>query len=449
MSIDEVRGPVLRPGDDGYDEERSGFQALAAHRPDIVVGALDAADVRAAVAHAVAHGLPVAVQATGHGLPVAAEGGLLISTRRMSGVRIDPAAGTARIEAGVRWSAVIEAGAAHGLAPLSGSAPSVGAVSYTLGGGIGLLARRYGYAADQVRAVEVVTADARLRHVTADGEPDLFWALVGGRGNFGVVTALEIGLVPVARLYGGALHFDAGVVDGVPAAWREWAASVPEEMTSSVALIPFPDAPQVPAELRGRTVTHVRIAYAGDPERGERLVAPLRALGPRLKDTVRDLPYTESHTVHNDPQGPVATYSTHTLLRELPPRAMATLTDLFAAERPVIEVRHLGGALAKPQGAPNAVGGRDAEWLVGVMSRLTPGADPAPVRPLHRRVRDALAPWSTGGHALTFLYGENATADQVRTAYDADDHRRLSELKAVWDPANVFRLNHNIPPAGV
>ena len=435
-----VKGPVFRPGDEGYDDERAGFQALARHRPDVIVGVTDAADVRAAVAYAAANGLPVAVQATGHGMPITADGGLLISTRRMTGVRIDPEAATARIEAGVRWERVIEEAARHGLAPLSGSAPSVGAVSYTLGGGLGLMARRYGYAVDQVRAIEVVTADGELREVTAATEPELFWALLGGRGNFGVVTALEIGLVPVTGLYGGGLFFD--LATGVVKDWAEWTQGLPEEMTSSVAVIPFPDAPQVPEAFRGRRVAHVRIAYTGGPEAGERLLEPLRAIGPRLVDSVKELPYTESGSIHNDPAEPMAYYATHSLLRELPARAVDALP---AAERAILEIRHLGGALAKPGLGP--VVNRDAHYQVGVLSRLAPGGDPGEVRPLHRQVREALSPWATGGRSLNFLYGENTTPDQVRLAYDPDDYRRLAALKAVWDAGNLFRLNANIPPA--
>ncbi|MEU7742240.1 FAD-binding oxidoreductase [Nonomuraea sp. NPDC049158] len=438
--MDMLKGPVFRPGDEGYDDERAGFQALARHRPDVIVGATDAADVRAAVAMAAANGLPVAVQATGHGMPMAAEGGLLISTRRMTGVRVDPETATARIEAGVRWARVIEEGARHGLAPLSGSAPSVGAVSYTLGGGLGLMARRYGYAVDQVRAVEVVTADGVLREVTAATEPDLFWALLGGRGNFGVVTALEIGLVPVTALYGGGLFFD--LATDVVRRWAEWTRDLPEEMTSSIAVIPFPDAPQVPEVFRGRRVGHVRIAYTGGPEEGERLLEPLRAIGPRLVDSVKELPYTESGSIHNDPAEPMAYYATHSLLRELPARAVDALLE---TERLILEIRHLGGALDKPGLGP--VVNRDAQYQVGVLSRLAPGGDPGEVRPLHDGVREALSPWDTGGRGLNFLYGENTAPAQVRLAYDPEDYRRLAALKAVWDAGNLFRLNANIPPA--
>ncbi|WP_188195558.1 FAD-binding oxidoreductase [Nonomuraea sp. SYSU D8015] len=432
---------ILHRDDSAYDAERSGFQLLAAHEPDLIVPAAGPDDVRQAVTRAAAADLPVAVQATGHGLPVAATGGLLITTGRMNAVRVDPATATARVEAGATWERVIEEAARHGLAPLSGSSPAVGAVSYTLGGGIGLLARRYGYAADQVRALDVVTADGEPRHVTPDS--DLFWALVGGRGNFGVVTAMEIGLVPVSMLYGGALWYDTDHLEDVLRTWAEWTGSLPDEMTSSIAIIPFPDVPQAPPPFRGRRVAHVRVAYTGGPEEGEELLRPLRAAGPRLVDTVGELPFTASDTIHSDPKDPAGYFATHTLLGARP-----ELDALLDARDVVVEVRHLGGALAKPQGHPNSVGNRDAAYYAGVLSpRLAPGTDTGALRPAHDRVMRALEPWATGGCVLNFLYGDNATPDEVRKAYEPEDYERLRRLKAEWDPRNLFRLNHNIPPA--
>ncbi|TMR12680.1 FAD-binding oxidoreductase [Nonomuraea zeae] len=428
-----------------YDTERAGFQRLALHEPDLVVPAASPEDVREAVAHAAAAGLPVAVQAAGHGLPVPATEGLLINTNRLSSVTVDPVTATARIEAGARWHQVIAEAARHGLAPLSGSSPGVGAVPYTLGGGLSLMARPYGYAADQVRAIDVVTADAEPRHVTPgdDLHGDLYWALVGGRSNFGVVTALEIGLVPVERIYGGALYFDAGHAGEALRTWAAWTASLPDEMTSSIAIIPFPDAPQAPERFRGRTVATVRIAFTGGAEEGEDLVRPLRAIGPRLVDTVGVMPYTASASIHDDPTEPAGYYATHSVLRELPPAAVDALLDVTGC---VVEVRHLGGALSKPQSYPNSVGNRDAGYSASLLSPgLAPGTDTTALRPAHDRARDALAPWSTGGRLLNFLYGENATPEEVRRAYEPADYRRLAELKAEWDPRNMFRLNHNIP----
>ncbi len=445
----QVRGPVFMPNDEGYDAERGGFQTAQQHRPDLIVGATGAADVRAAVEFAAIRGLPVAVQGTGHALlSVAAEGGVLITTHRMSGVRVDAEARTAWLEAGVRWEQVIHEAAPHGLTPLSGSAPHVGAVSYTLGGGLGLLSRRYGYAADHVRRIDVVTADGQLRHITAHSDPDLFWALRGGRDNFGVVTGLGIDLFPVARLYGGGLFFDTELVADVLDAYRHWTTTVPDELTSSVALIPFPDIPQVPEPLRGRFVAHVRIAYAGDAEAAKRLVAPLRAVGSRLMDTLEEMPYTAAGSIYNDPTNPHAYSADNAMLRELDASALRAVLELAGPDAPVpciVQLRHLGGALARPPAIANSVGHRDAQYLLIVLSPLD-GFDISTVRLVHQGLIEALAPWTTG-RCLNYMYGEKSSAEQVRTAYDPDDYRRLAELKAVYDPTNIFRLNHNIPPA--
>ncbi|WP_317891379.1 FAD-binding oxidoreductase [Saccharopolyspora pogona] len=298
---DLVQGPVFLPGDADYDTERSGFQTFGQRRPKVVVAAVDADDVKAAIGFAAARDLPVAVLSTGHGVAAEVEGEVLITTGRMSDVRIDGERRTAWFAAGVRWGQVVEAAAEFGLAPLSGGAPHVGAVSYTLGGGLGHLSRSYGYTADHVRSIEVVTADGQLRRVTAESDPELFWALRGAGGNFGVVTGMEVDLMPVSHLYGGALYFDAHLIGDLLRAWQEWTRDVPDEMTSSVALVPFPDIPALPEPLRGRHVVHVRIAYAGDPAAGEELVEPLRAVGPRLIDSVREMPYREVGSICNDP----------------------------------------------------------------------------------------------------------------------------------------------------
>jgi FAD/FMN-containing dehydrogenase len=445
----QVRGPVLTPGDEHYDAERAGNQTARSHRPAVLVGASGPADVQQAVLFARRHGLAVAVQGTGHALAaVAAEGGVLINTSRMTGVRVDTEARTAWVAAGVAWDQVIHEAAPAGLAPLAGSAPGVGVVSYTLGGGLGLLSRRYGYAADHVRSIDVVTADGRLRQVTATSDPDLFWALRGGRDNFGVVTGLEIDLMPVPSLYGGGLFFDYSSAREVFDTYVQWSAGMPEEMTSSLAVISFPDAPVLPPPLRGRHVVHVRIAYSADDlGAGKDLVAPLRALGP-FNDTVRELPYSEMGTIHNDPPVPGTFESATTLLGELDTDAVAALLDRVGPHAPVphvVELRHLGGRLARPADVANAVGNRDAHYLLNVVSRLE-RADIGDIRPAHEQLVEALAPWSTGGRALTFLNGQRDT-EYVRSAYDPEDYRRLTEIKAAYDPENLFRLNHNIPPA--
>ncbi|MFI5523811.1 FAD-binding oxidoreductase [Streptomyces platensis] len=475
----QVRGPVLLPGDDGndgydgYDAERSGFQLARRHRPAVIVGAQCAEDVVAAVRFARDHGLPVAVQATGHGLSAATEGGLLISTRRMAGVRVDAAAGTARVEAGVVWGQVVEAAAPHGLAPLNGSSPGVGVISYTLGGGVGVLARTYGFAADLVRSVDLVTADARLRQVTADSDPELFRALLGGGHGLGVVTAMEFGLVPVAGLYGGQLVFGGEQLDKALAAYLRWTETVPGELTSSLALIAYPDLPQLPDPLRGRYLAQIRIAYTGSAAEGERLVAPLRAVGPRVSDDLREMPYAESHTIHRDPADPHAYDGDNALLSGLDAAALrrvAALTGPAAPDMCVVQLNHLGGALATGGATAGTVGHRDARYALRVLSPLAGHAEDgsssdaadraadrarhaealAAVRARHAEALAAVAPWRLG-RSVNFLFGPHGdrpdAAEVARSVHDTAAHHRLTRLKARHDPANLFRFHPAATPA--
>ncbi|MFD9909047.1 FAD-binding oxidoreductase [Streptomyces sp. NPDC059063] len=443
---------TFRPGQEGYEDELAGFQTGFAQRPDIVFAASGVDDVVAAVRYAAEAGLPVGVQATGHGLPDAARGGVLISTRRMDSVAVDADARTVKIGAGVRWGQVVAAAAEHGLAPLNGSAPSVGAVSYTLGGGLGILAREFGYAADHVRSLDVVTADGTLRHVTADSEPELFWGLLGGGAALGVVTGLEIGLVPVARLYGGALTFDGRAVDpaAILRAYADWAATVPDEVTSSVAALVYPDLPMLPEHLRGRYLVTVRVAYTGEAAEGERLVAPLRAIGPVFSDDLRELPYSESHTIHSDPDFPHSYYGESRLLTALDDTAglarVLSLTGPDADRMHVVQLNHLGGALARPAG--NAVPHREAAWLLRVLSPLDatePDAtDRETLRKLYAQAYGELAPHVLGG-SLNFTF---ASGDRPDGLYDAPTRKRLAGLKATYDPANLFRRNYGVGDAG-
>ncbi|MFB9907577.1 FAD-binding oxidoreductase [Allokutzneria oryzae] len=433
---------TITPDHARYDAERSGFQTAFDHRPAVIVAATGAEDVRAAVGLARARGLPVAVQATGHGRAGAADDFVLINTRGMTGVRVDAEHRTAWVEAGAQWHHVITAAAPHGLAPLSGSAPEVGAVGYTLGGGIGLLARQYGYAADHVRAIEVVTSDARLRHVTEDSDPDLFWALRGGRDNFGVVTGIEIDLVPVATFYGGGLHFDVERVPDVVSGYLAWSTTVPEEVTSSIGLIVMPDLPMVPEPLRGRYVAHIRIAYTGDD--GDRLVAPLRALGPRLIDRLGEMPFTEAGSIYNDPTRPHGYVGDNAMLTELDESALREVLDLTGPQSPVmsiVDIRHLGGALSREPEAPNAVGHRAAQYILRVLSPLD-NADASTVHSLHTKAFDAVRAW-TLGRSPNFVYGKG---NSVSESYEPQDLKRLEHLKALYDRENLFRVNQNIQP---
>ncbi|MEV4399175.1 FAD-binding oxidoreductase [Nonomuraea sp. NPDC049607] len=448
---DSVKGPVFLPGDPGYAEEAEGFDRSVVHHPAVIVGAAGADDVVAAVRFARDHGLGVAVQATGHGVGLPADGGLLISTRRMDGHRIDPERRTVRLEAGALWREVIPSAARHGLAPLNGSAPFVGAVSYTLGGGIGVLSRRYGYAADHVRTIEVVTADGELRTASEEENTDLFWALRGGKGNFGVVTSLEVELVEVSRIYGGGLYFPAESIRDVLHFYRTWVAGVPDELSSSFFMMPWPDVPEVPEELRGRFAMHLRLSYLGSPQEGARLVEPLREIATPLLDTVTDIPYTEVGTIHNDPPTPGSYHINSFQLTHLDHDAVEAILALVGPgsnSAVGIEIRHLGGALARPPRLPNAVAHTTAQFQLYSAGVLGIGEDQA-VYAGHDRVIKTLAPWNSGTRMLNFMAGVAHTdPEDVRQAFTPEAYERLVAVKTAHDPGNMFRFNHNIPPAG-
>jgi FAD/FMN-containing dehydrogenase len=443
-----LHGSLYLPGEAGYDDARAGYNLAVAHRPAAVVEASGVADVMAAVAFASRHELPIGVLSTGHGASVPADGAILINLRRVRGVRVDPIAAVARIEAGARWADVVHEAAAFGLAPLSGSSPQVGAVGYILGGGLGLLSRTFGYAADHVRNIDVVTRHGMLRHTSPHQFADLFWALRGGKGNFGVVTSIEIGLFPVPRLYGGGLYFRGSSAAEVLSGYRRWVRTVPDELGSSIALTRFPWQPDLPEELRGRFVVHVRMAYPGTATEGEQLVRPLRRIGLPLLDTVTDRPYSTSGEIHHDPTEPFAFTEASTCLREFNEDAADELVHLAGPDSTcplrLVELRHLGGALALSPQVPNAVGNRDANFLLylaGIAGTTT-------VPEYAQLVLDRMAPWSTGQSLPNFLGAADTTPERVRAAYTSEDYRRLVRVKRAYDPENLFRITHNIPPTG-
>ena len=441
----QVAGPVLVPGDEGYPAEHTGFDLSVPQHPALVVGATTADDVVAAVDFARSHHLGVGVQATGHGPTVAADGGLLINTSRMTDLDVDSAGSSARLQAGTVWSQVIEAAAPFGLAPLAGSAPSVGAVSYSLGGGIGVLSRRFGFAADHVRAIDVVTADGELRRVTAETEADLFWGMRGAGSNFGVVTSIEVDLVAVPELYAGGLFFPGDERAAVLAAFVQSTSAAPDALSLSVAVYTFPDLPDLPEPLRGRHCCHVRVAHQGPATEAETFLGALRGAGTLLLDTVRPLPLTDIGTIHNDRTAPLDVHSRSLVLDQLAGDLLETLVAHTGPEAPsLVELRHLAGALGRPPAIANAVGHRGG--VANVFTTAYPTDDHTAADAEQERLMADLGRWSDGGALSTFLLGSRVTPDDVRAAYRPQDYDRLVKLKTHWDPDNLFRFNQNIPP---
>jgi FAD/FMN-containing dehydrogenase len=392
--------------------------------------------------------LPIAVQATGHGPSVSAQGAMLINTRHMKTVTVDPVRSTAVIEAGAKFLPVIEAASVHGLSPLVGSTPDVSAVGYLTGGGLPLLGRRYGIAANLVRSIDVVTADGRLRHVTPASDADLFWAIRGGKSNFGVVTRIQTDLQPLERIYGGGLYFAGRRLREILHAWHDWTSLLDERMSTSIAVLRLPRGHGIPGFADGEPTVHIRVAYAGAADTGANLVEPLRSLGPDL-DTVAEIPSARIGEVHNDPLEPSPVSDRGALLHELDGLAMDRIADLIGpdADLPpgMVEIRLLGGAHQREPDVPAALGTLDAAYSF-VMGMLVPPGQESQVENLQQALLNDLKAWSTGRSAPNFLGKALTEPDQVRTAYSDADYNRLREIKSRHDPRNLFRINHNIPP---
>jgi FAD/FMN-containing dehydrogenase len=444
-----VAGSVLLPGDAGYDDERAVFNLNHELVPAVIVVAESVADVQAAVTFAAGQHRAVLVKTTGHQMVGQAHGAVVIATRRMNDVAIDAVGRTARVGAGAIWSEVIEAAAKAGLAPLNGSNPTVGVAGYTLGGGLSpTLGRSHGYAADHVRSLDVVTADGNFRHVDAKSEPELFWALRGGKGNFGVVTALEFDLFPVRRLYGGGLYFPGKRMADVLRAWTDWLPGTPETMTSSFAVMRMPVLPEVAEPLRGAFLVCLRIAYTGTSADGERMMAPLRAIAPAVLDTVADMPYTAVASIHNEPTDPVPYYERSITLRAFPPQAQGRLVELVGPDSKIsltiAELRALGGAWDREPAVPNAVATRGLPYvLLGVAAG--PLSEEEQLKRSVAELLDGMSPWRGDRRVVNNLAPEEAA--DAAAIYGPERYARLASIKKTYDPGNMFRLNHNVMPA--
>jgi FAD/FMN-containing dehydrogenase len=445
MTLDEtlISGRVHAPGEDGYEAQRLPWQRKFDPFPSLIVEAGAPADVVTALRIARQNDLPIAVQSTGHGVVSSSDGTLLLKTAELNGVEVDPERRVARAGAGTPWGDVIAAAAAHGLAPLSGTSPGVGVAGYTLGGGAGLLSRTYGFAADSLLRAEVVTAGGELITASADEHGDLFWALRGGGGNFGIVTELEFRLYPADPLYGGMAFFDAARAPAALARYRDWALDEPDESNTALVVMTLPPLPQVPEALRGRRVLMLRSLYAGDAAEGERVIAPLlEAAGEPLMGGFAPLTYGDTATMMGPPPPPAVGEVHIEFFRDVPDDVLDVVADPDGP--PVaIEFRHWGGEMARPGDDAGPIGHRDVPFSVVVTSLAQDRAGWPAAKADADEIVARLRPYATGASFLNFL-GDPA---RTRDAYTPADYERLREVKATYDPDNVFHRGHNIPPS--
>ena len=435
-----LQGDVVTPEDEDWDDARQAWNLTVDQRPAAVVLPESAEDVRDTVRFAYETGLRVAPQGTGHGAAALGDLGdtILLKTERLRGVDIDPEARSARVAAGTIWIEVVEAAAEHGLAALAGSSPDVGVVGYTLGGGLSWLARKHGIGANQVTAVELVTADGRLLRADAATNADLFWAVRGGGGNFGVVTALEFNLFPITDVYAGILWFPIDRAAEILNEWRAWTDGQPEEMTSVGRILQFPPIPEIPEPVRGQSFVVVQAIYLGDESDGAALLAPLRGLGP-VMDTVATIPITELSKLHMDPDGPAPGAGDGGMLADVDVELVDLLVDLTVGSPLLsVEIRHLGGAVARPRPEHGAVSHFEAPFIMyAVGIAPTPEAKQV-VEGVTAVLREAIEPWEAEHTYLNFAETRRGGA----SLFTADAHERLRRIKAEVDPEDVIRSNH-------
>jgi FAD/FMN-containing dehydrogenase len=446
-----LRGPVIQPGDEGYDGARAVYNAMIDRRPAAIAECSDVADVMTAVRFARENGLTVAVRGGGHnagGLGVW-DDALVIDLSAMRGVTVDPEAKTVRAEGGCVWGDVDHATHAFGLATPSGILSSTGVGGLSLGGGIGYLARRFGLTVDNLLAADVVLADGSFVTATADSHPDLFWALRGGGGNFGIVTSFLFRCHDVGDVVAGPILYDIADTSDVLRWYREVQPGLPEELSGWFALLTIPPAPPFPEELWLRKACAVVWCYTGPLDRADETMAPVREFGSPLLDGTQQVPFPALQSVFDAlyPAG-LQWYWRTDFFREISDAAIATHQEFGEALPTPHSTMHLypiDGAVARVSSDATAFAYRDGGW-----SGVIVGVDPDPanagrIKDWAVRYSEALHPTSAGGGYVNFMMAEEGS-DRVRASY-GQNYDRLARIKGRYDPDNFFHVNQNIPPA--
>jgi FAD/FMN-containing dehydrogenase len=448
-----VQGALLSAGDEGWDGATFIWNAMAANAPALVVQPESAGDVAAVVLFAREHGLRLSVKGGGHNIAgtAIADQGLALDMSRMRELAVDPEVALARVGPGCLLGEVDHATQEHGLATVLGFVSEVGVAGLTLGGGLGYLTRRFGWTVDNLEEVEIVTADGRIRTASRDENADLFWALRGGGGNFGVVTRFTFRLHEVGpTVYGGLVAWPFERVEEILQAYRAMTATAPRELSVWLILMHGPPAPFLPEAWHGEKLCAMAVCYTGDLAGVEGAVAPIRALGDPIVDLLHEQPYVElqSYLDSTEPKG-IDHYWKTDYLADLSDGFLETARALFAAcPYPEIEIGllQLGGALNDRDWADGAVGNRDARFACGVKGMWEPGHPGAgSFREWIREGWQTLHPFSTGRTYVNFQTADEGE-DRIRASY-AENYDRLVQIKETYDPENLFRANRNITRA--
>jgi FAD/FMN-containing dehydrogenase len=437
--------PVHLPGDATWDEARAVWNLFVDQHPVAVVVPQTTQDVVDAVNAARELGLRVAPQASGHnaGATASLEDTIVLRMTELKGVVINPVAKRARVAAGTEWKEVTGPASAHGLAPLAGSSPQVSVVGYSLGGGISWLGRKHGLAADAVLAFEIVTADGALRRVDPETDPDLFWAVRGGGGNFGVVTTIEVRLFEEPELVAGAMFFPLARAAEVVTTWRDVTATAPDALTTAMRLLSVPDDPSVPEPMRGGQFVVIDGAFAGPQEQADAVLAPLRALEPFMDGWAPCEPVALSY-IHMDPEEPMPGVSRSFMLAELPDQAIAEFLALTGpgSNSPLMmaELRHLGGALARPRAGQGARGPIEGQYVAYLASAAMSPEIVEATQARGERVVAAMGRWAATTSYMNFVE-QPTCASQL---FEAEAYERLRAIRATVDPERLFVANHSI-----
>jgi FAD/FMN-containing dehydrogenase len=444
-----LRGSLVRPGDDQYDRAREVWNARYDRRPGLIVRCSGVADVIAAVEFAREHDVLVAVHGGGHSIVGhgSCDGGLVIDLAGLRGVIVDPERRVARVQGGALWGDFDHETAAFDLATTGGQISTTGVAGLTLGGGLGWLMRDFGLSVDNLLGVDLITAEGRSLRASADAHPDLFWALRGGGGNFGIATSLEFRLHPLSGVIGGMLIYPFERAREVVRLYQEVSVGAPDTLTLMVLLLTAPPEPRYPESIQGRPFAAIGVCYSGPLHESERVLRPIRQFGTPLLDLLRPMSYPALQRMWDvvSPFGD-ASYWQSPYLGPLDEAAIDTFVDQAARMTTPISgalLTTMGGAMSRVDPDATAFGHRGAPHCLEILAKWKPGGDPAPHVQWAREFAAAIRPY-TCGHYMNFLADEGP--DWLREAYPPATLARLAAVKAKYDPTNFFRINHNILP---